>query len=676
MRGHNLLLSRVLCGSRSLLGVALLTVVSPAYVHADTITGKVHRIQEVTVSSRRSPIKVSSAIPVQTLSGADISQLGIQNMADAVRRFAGANVRDYGGIGGLKTVSVRNMGAAHTAVSYDGAPVSNCQAGQIDIGRFSLDNVAMLSLAVGQNDDMLQAAKLYASAAVLGIRTERPVFDDGRSSAFRLMVKGGSFGYVSPSFRWWQKFNDRLVTSVDGNFLRADGNYPFKLVNGKYVTTERRNNSAIDSWHGEANMFYSFPQGGELQVKGYYFYSKRGLPGAITLYNPVSTETLWDKNAFMQMRYSRRFSRKWELQVQGKYNYGWNRDREFGPQFTGGVYNAVHKQNEYYLSATGLYRPLSELTVAFAQDGVINTLRSTMVDCPYPDRYTSLSALSMRWQRRLFTVTGTLVGTYITETVKEGERPDDIKRLSPSLSVNVQPWSDEMLFFRAMYKSTFRTPSFNDLYYYRLGNRTLRPEKADEFDMGITWSRSLFPAMDYMSVTVDAFYNDVTDKIVAFPTTYAWRMVNFGKVHVTGADVTLASAFSLTRDVKLIVSGAYTWQRAVDLTDPDSKTYKDLLPYTPEHSGNASCVVETPWVNVGYSVVAVGKRYFMSENIPANEIDGYAEHTLTLSRELDLRRCRLKLQGEIVNLTDCQYDVIKYYPMPGRSWRITGTFTF
>ncbi len=202
MRGHNLLLSRVLCGSRSLLGVALLTVVSPAYVHADTITGKVHRIQEVTVSSRRSPIKVSSAIPVQTLSGADISQLGIQNMADAVRRFAGANVRDYGGIGGLKTVSVRNMGAAHTAVSYDGAPVSNCQAGQIDIGRFSRDNVAMLSLAVGQNDDMLQAARLYASAAVLGIRTERPVFDDGRSSAFRLMVKGGSFGYVSPSFRW------------------------------------------------------------------------------------------------------------------------------------------------------------------------------------------------------------------------------------------------------------------------------------------------------------------------------------------------------------------------------------------------------------------------------------------------------------------------------------------
>ena len=131
---------------------------------AQEVTGKVHQIEKVTVTARRSPNKVTSAVPIQTMSRQDISQLGIQNMADAVRRFAGANVKDYGGIGGLKTVSIRNMGAAHTAVSYDGVAVSNCQAGQIDIGRFSLDNVSMLSLAIGQSEDLLQSARLYASA--------------------------------------------------------------------------------------------------------------------------------------------------------------------------------------------------------------------------------------------------------------------------------------------------------------------------------------------------------------------------------------------------------------------------------------------------------------------------------------------------------------------------------
>ncbi len=676
MRGHKEITARIICVRCFLMGVVAILSFDVSAADVDSITGKVHRIDEVTVTSRRAPNKVATAVPVQTLSIDDMNRLGVQGVADAVRRFAGTNVRDYGGIGGLKTVSVRNMGAHHTAVSYDGTPVSNCQAGQVDIGRFSLDNVGMLSLAVGQTEDMLQSARLYASAAVLGITTERPYFDDSRNARFRVTMSGGSFGYISPSVRWWQKIGSRVTTSLDGTFLRADGNYPFTLVNGKNVTRERRNNSAIDSWHGEANVYYDMPDGGDIQVKGYYFYSKRGLPGAVVLYNPVSTEKLWDRNAFVQARYRKSFSPKWELQAQAKYNYGWNKDTEEGPQFTGNHYEAVHKQNEYYLSATGLYRPVKNVTVALAQDGIMNTLVSTMVGCPDPVRYTSLTALSARWQPSVFTLNGSLVGTYITEHVKTGDRPHDIKRLAPSLSVSVKPFAGEMLYFRAMYKSTFRVPTFNDLYYDRLGSRVLRPEKADEFDVGVTWSRSLFSAMDYLSVTVDAYYNDVTDKIVAFPTTYAWRMTNYGKVHVTGLDVTLSTAFSLPRNITLVINGAYTWQRAIDVTDKDSRNYKAQLPYTPEHSGNASLIAETPWVNVGYSVVAVGLRYYMSENIKANEIDGYAEQTLSLSREFRFRGCDLTLRGEIVNLADKQYDVIKFYPMPGRSWRLTGIFKF
>ena len=64
-------------------------------------------------------------------------------------------------------------------------------------------------------------------------------------------MRGGSFGYVSPSFRWWQKLGNRTRLSLDTNYMRADGNYPFTLVNGKYVTEEKRNNSAIYSYQAE-----------------------------------------------------------------------------------------------------------------------------------------------------------------------------------------------------------------------------------------------------------------------------------------------------------------------------------------------------------------------------------------------------------------------------------------
>lgn len=642
----------------------------------DSVLTDTEVISTVTVTATRQHSKISAGVPVQMLYDENIKALGIQDMADAVRRFAGANVRDYGGIGGLKTVSVRNMGAAHTTVSYDGVPVSNCQAGQIDIGRFSLDNVAMISLAVGEDVNPLQPARLYGSAAVLDITTKKPEFSDGRSASFMTEIKGGSFGYVSPSVRWWQKLGDKVSMSVDGSFMRADGCYPFRLENGKYVTDEKRYNSAIRSYHAEANLYFTPSSTSKFNVKGYYYYSRRGLPGAVTLYNPLSTETLWDRNGFVQASWHKIFSDKWELKATGKYNYGWNRDRELGAQFTGGVYQNTHKQHEGFISAAALYRPVSGLTVSLAQDGFYNTLSSTMGDCPYPKRFTSLTALNLRYIRGIMTLNATLVNTYITEKVSQGKKPDDISRLSPSLSVSLRPVSDRQFFVRAMYKNTFRVPSFNDLYYDRLGNRSLRPEKAQEFDLGLSWSGSLFEAMEYLTVSADGYLNFVNDKIVAFPTTYAWRMANFGKVRITGLDVTMAASFRLIDRVSVGVNGAYTFQKAIDLTDPEAKNYRDQVPYTPVHSGNVGVTVTTPWLTVGYSLIGVGRRYYMAQNIPVNSIDGYIEQSLTFSRGFDFGRTRLDLRAEILNIGDRQYEVIKYYPMPLRSWRLVAGFRF
>lgn len=209
-----------------------------------------------------------------------------------------------------------------------------------------------------------------------------------------------------------------------------------------------------------------------------------------------------------------------------------------------------------------------------------------------------------------------------------------------------------------------------------MGNRSLRPEKANEYNVGITWSSSSLSFLDYISVTFDAYYNDVTDKIVAFPTTYAWRMANYGTVRATGVDATLTISAPLAKNIDLIISGGYTLQKAIDLTDSDAKNYKEQLPYTPKHSGNVSARFEMPWFSIGYSVVGVSKRYCLSQNIPENEIAGYMEHTASISKECAFKKCKLQLQAEIINLTDEQYDVIKYYPMPGRSWRVTGTFKF
>ena len=642
----------------------------------DSIGTQEHQLDAVTVTARRMPAKISSATSVQVFRKEDLKNMGLQNMGDAVKRFAGTNVRDYGGIGGIKTVSVRNLGAAHTAVSYDGVAISNTQAGQIDIGRFSLDNVSSLSLAIGHEDQMLQSARLFASAGVLNIETEKPHFDDGRNSFTQIQMRGGSFGYFTPSLRHWQKLGERTRLSVDANYQRAHGEYPFELKNGQLTTREKRINSDIEALQGEANLFHTFHDEGELNVKAYYYHSERGLPGAVILYNNASDERLCDENFFVQARYKKVFGPKWTLQAQGKYNYSWNRYEDTGAQYAGGKQTDTNRQHEYYLSASVLYQPVEGWSLSLSQDGFINRLHTNGTNSPEPIRYSSLTALNARYQRGGLKLSGTLVGTYITEQVKAGNTPEDRKRLSPTLSASWQPWEDELFFVRAMYKHTFRVPTFNDLYYLRVGNTNLKPEKATEYTLGVTWSGTPFRFTDFVSLTVDGYFNHVDDKIIAFPSTYVWKMQNYGTVHITGIDVTLATAIPLSQKTSMNLSGNYSWQQALDITNKEAKNYRHQLPYTPEHNGNVSATLEMPWVNVGYTVTMVGKRYYLAQNIKANEIEGYNEHTATLWREFKFKKCGLRLQAEVINLTDTQYDVIKYYPMPGRSWRLTGTFSF
>ena len=84
----------------------------------------------------------------------------------------------------------------------------------------------------------------------------------------------------------------------------------------------------------------------------------------------------------------------------------------------------------------------------------------------------------------------------------------------------------------------------------------------------------------------------------------------------------------------------------------------------------------SPVVNVGYSVIGVGKRYFLQQNTDDNLMPAYVEHTVSAWHTFALAHTMLSLKVEVTNITDKQYEIIKNYPMPGRAVRITGTFDF
>lgn len=627
-------------------------------------------LQEVDVVEKARPSVTRQGAPLQQMNKAELERLGLQDLSEAVKRFSGVTVKDYGGIGGLKTVSVRSLGAQHTAVSYDGVTVSDAQSGQVDISRFSLDNVEAVSLSIGQSDHIFQTARMYASAGALSIQTEAPRLTE-RSYRILGQVKAGSFGQFNPIFRYDQKISETYALSLHTDWLRADGQYPYTFVNGDIITEEKRKNSDIKSLRTELNLFADWKNQGKMRLKGYWFDSKRGLPGSVILYNDYHKERLQNRNGFVQSSYERDINRVLSFKGQGKFDYSRTRYQDFHSKYENGRQTDVYTQREYYASAALLYKPVKNVSLSIAEDFAYNTLDATTPKCVFPKRYSSLTALAVQYQDSRLTVTTSLLGTYITEEIKSEEgAADDRKRLSPAVSLSYRLFEDQNLRLRASYKDIFRVPTFNDLYYDRIGNKNLDSEKTSQYNAGLTWSGA-FPdiSLEYLSFTADGYYNTVKDKIVAIPTLFVWKMMNMGEVEIKGVDLNLSARFALPSSMFLRLDGSYTWQNAIDVTDKSSKTYKNQLPYTPKHSGNVSLSWENPWVNISWLLSAVDKRYALPQNDESNRIAGYAEQQVSFNHTFSFRNSSLRVQAEIVNLGDVTYDVIRYYPMPGRSYR-------
>jgi outer membrane cobalamin receptor len=208
------------------------------------------------------------------------------------------------------------------------------------------------------------------------------------------------------------------------------------------------------------------------------------------------------------------------------------------------------------------------------------------------------------------------------------------------------------------------------MYYRRLGNINLRPELAHEYGAGLTWEMQV-GKLKYLTLTVDGYYNDVTDKIVAFPSTYVWRMVNYGKAEIVGMDVTMGTQIDITKGFDVKATAAATWQRAVDKTNKNSQIYNNLLPYTPRISGNGSVIFTTPWLSMGYSVMMQGRRYSAEQNSIEYRMPSFWEHSLSVQRSFKVRKLQLDVQAKCTNILDAQYDIIQYYPMPGRQFNVS-----
>lgn len=667
------LVNRSLC-VLSLLGLSgLFNRVLAVEEPVDTVAEYYRYLDETTVTASKLVTAVTSSTPVFTVDSRDMLRAGITDISDALHRLPGVGLRDYGGSGGLKTVSVRGLGAAHTTVVYDGLPLSDAQTGAIDLSRYTVDNAGDLSLIIGDNTELVIPARLAAAPATLALSTRQLPVDKDFDLTARFKI--GSFGYYSPYLEVSRRMSKTLTLNINGEFVHALNNYPFKWVNGEVTTRERRDNSRMNSGHGEANLRWDYREGSFLKAKVYYYDNNRQLPGPVMYYViNGSEEHLRERNAFGQLAVNHRFNSKWNFNGGLKFNWAASLYTDPGNRQAGNMVRENYFQREAYATANILFTPCDNWSFDYAADYFFNSLNSNLPTDIRPRRNSLLQSLTAKWTAQRFNVTARLVESiYLNSAGTAGARPPrNRNRLSPSVSLSARLLNNGLLYGRISYKNMFRMPTFNEAFFKHYGSADLKPESTDQLDLGMTFQAPRLPWLPVLTCTADVYRNWVSDRIVAVPyNMFVWTVTNVNRVVATGADVTINGTIDFGLRQALVATATWSYQRARIEVENTNAAYGKQVAYTPLNSGSFSLGYENPWVNVVFHGQGVSARYTDNLNSPGSRLPGYFEFGVTLWKEITIGRSNWELRLDALNILDKQYYVIARYPMPGRAWQFS-----
>ena len=632
-------------------------------------------LQTVRLIAKKEMNIATTTVPLQVLDKEKLERLNSISVADAVKYFAGVTVKDYGGLGGLKTVSVRSLGANHTGVMYDGLLLGDAQGGQIDLGKFSLDNISEIQLYTGGITEILSPARAFASGSLLSLKTTSGFFDHKETASLNIGLKQGSFGYISPTVSAKFNVSKRIQMSLGGFYEYAKGDYPFLSYEGN-GQKEKRNNSDINASRLEYNAAYQMTDSSKILFKAFYYRSKRGLPGAVIYYNTTANQRLDDEDFFLQSSRQYAVSKKSRLLLGAKFSN--NISRYLDPSYPnsyGKLVNDFHQQ-EVYFSAAYKYDLSKTLAASFSSDAFNNKLKRTDIfagSFANPSRTSFLNNIALQLKKKYFEAGGNLLYSVLREKAMNGPAGKDLNEFTGGASASLQPAKNIPLRFRGSYQHIFRAPTFNELYYTNVGNTNLRPEYANQYDLGITLDARVNCFLNGIIFTGDAYLDHVKDKILAVPrqNLFQWSEQNIGTVRAKGIDAALHLRFKDIGQFRISADLSYSFSQALDISDKNSPLYKTQLPYTPKHSGSADIGMGYKDLSLSFNMISSSYRYRAGDPIPENVVQGWSTNDISFSWLFKKSHAaEYKFTAEANNMFNTQYQVIKYYPMPRFNYRL------
>jgi outer membrane receptor protein involved in Fe transport len=571
-----------------------------------------------------------------------IDDAGYRDVAEALDGIPGVRVIGSAETPGGRRVSVAGASPLRVGVLWDGFPLAAGADGSVDLDAIPLAAVSGIDVLPGGQSAGFGDG---AMGGAVNIRTDQ---DDSESHRVELTAgRYDAYGGVLTATERFGRFRGQWSLERLG---RGD---TFEYPDSDSMAVRR--GVGTDSWRGHAGLSHGILGDGKVTVSVYR--SDVGMPGALEQLTPGAR--MKNRQFRMQGSWETRLGSGWRsgigvwhenvtehATVPGRIPY----DNEFRERFIGGRTHlgrtsaGFEMRNEFEfrnrrLEGFNIQRPHLSFGMT---DRVEFTLRMTA---------------RKAWP----------VGAQ-TLTVSAAGAIDGDDRAAPFYMPRIDlAWTMPMgVAIRSGWGRSFRRPLLTSLFWkadaFAVGNPDLRPERASEWDIGLTARRGP------LSVDTRYFERRVTDIIFwqRSTATGQYQPGNIDRTFVFGREdhVSLELfARSIALDYIHVFRGSYDRSGEVNYDG-------DVLTLSPRHTHELDTRVKLGRYSGRLSARRVSLRYLRRDNQSGKMLQPYGLFDVYMRVEVRRTQPRVHVGVHIDNLTNERVDLLERYPSPGRSWSI------
>lgn len=581
-----------------------------------------------------------------------------QNIGYILSRYSSAVINNYGGAGTLASISLHGTGSNHTQVNWNGFALNSPTSGQVDLSLVPAGLIQSVEIINGASGAVFGSSTFGGS-----INLNNEADWNNRISAFYTSVIG-SFGAIG----------HRLSLGLGNNKIR----YQLLAVSDKsennfrYRDSYRTNKPYVTNKHGEYkslglvnNLYVNFGKGNYLEAGLWYQRKSMKIPalmGSVQTSNAEQRDSLF--KSFITYR---KLAEKSALVVRSAYLYDY--------------LNYVDKNS----ADDNVYAVDSRIAATrFLTEADYRHYFSRRLVLGGGLAFGHLAGRSNNFGGRIaendYAVYGNTRYSRGKLTINAGLRKEFYKGLNPNLqySAGVSFNAFDRLVLRTCFSSKFRKPTLNEKYYKPYGNPLLKPEKGRGGEISADWNvLGNHEDAFWLDARISGYYQNIDNWIQWVIRDTLLSPVEYKKVRASGLESWLEFGIrnGLLR-MEGFVNYNYTSSVILNTYDDNKSLIGKQLMYVPLHSLKAGFDFGYAGMNIGFNAKYNGIRETVDSGDDYLQLKAYAVFDAYTQIKKNFKNVNVALIFRVDNVTNQAYEVIRAYPVPGRTFQLTITLGF